>query len=98
MSDDNKEPVKLATEAFRHEMKAGEKIKLLFQENGKEVGEQAMEEAFRSIMSNVETKGRAEGVVSVMDTFATQMQSENLMRAVLEVADESPYLELEDEV
>lgn len=94
MSQD--EATELALDAFKYEMKAAEQITELFSENGRDVGEEAMQEAFVALMGNVEGERKAESVATVMETFARQLQSQEMMETVVEVGRQSEYLEVEE--
>jgi len=90
------EATELALDAFKHEMKAAEKITDLFTAYERDVGEEAMQEAFVALMENVEEEQRAESVATVMETFARQLESEEMMRTVVEVGKRSEYLEVQE--
>lgn len=89
------EATELALDAFRHEMKAAETITELFGDYDEEVAKEAMQEAFVALMENVESEQRANSVATVMETFAKQLESEEMMNTVIKVAERSEYLQVQ---
>jgi hypothetical protein len=95
MSEDT-QPVDLAVEVFRHELKAGESIKQLFSEFSEEEATDSMCSAFEQIMENIDDPKKAESTVGVMELFARQMDSEKMMRSAIDIADNSGLVDLEE--
>lgn len=95
---DKEEPVDVALDIFKHEMKAAEKIQSLFTDLPEEDAIDSMVSGYLTVMDNVDDSDKAESVVGLMVQFAEQMQSEKMMRAALEKADESELVEIDEGV
>jgi uncharacterized protein YcbK (DUF882 family) len=89
------EATELALDAFKYEMKAAETITELFGDYDEEMAKEAMQEAFVALMENVDSEERANSVATVMETFAKQLESEEMMNTVIEVAKRSEHLEVQ---
>jgi len=85
----------LARDVFRHELKAGEKVRRLFSEFDESDGEDAMILAFEELMDNVDSEQNAQSIASLMERFARQMGSKEMLEVVVSRAEQSEHLEVE---
>lgn len=94
---DDREAIEVGLSVLRHEMKANEEVRTLFTDYPEDEATGAMINAFQQVMSKIENSKKAENVVGIMEMFARQVQSDAMMKAVLEEARDNELIELEEQ-
>jgi hypothetical protein len=95
MSQEADTPNELANDVFKHELKASEKMSVLFSTYEPEEAEDGVIRSFESLCNNIEDPDRLAKAVQLMQTMAQQLGSEKMMGAAIEVAQQSDHLDVE---
>lgn len=97
MSDNDKTAKQLADEVFKHEFKASEKMRLLFNSYDPQDAESGVVESFKELCKNIEDPDRLAKAVQLMQTMAQQLGSERMDDAAVQVAKQSEHLQVREQ-
>ena len=89
------DPNELARDVFRHELKASEKVKALYQNYDSAAVAGVMVEEYEKLLNNVEDPEKIKSVTVLMLQFGQQFDSETILQRANKEVQENPALSIE---
>lgn len=91
----DKTPTEVAQAVFKHNLKASENTRTLFGEVPQEEAEEVILSEFQRLMGAVNDPQRAEDAALLVQRLGQGLESERLLQAVVQEAEENELLETE---
>jgi len=90
-------PNEIAQNVFKHNLKASENTRRLFSEVPQDEAEQVILDEFNRLMGSVEDAQRAEDAAMLLQRLAQGLESQRLLEAVIQEAENNDLLEMEQQ-
>jgi len=90
-------PNEIAQNIFKHNLKASENTRKLFSDVPQDEAEQVILDEFDRLMGSVEDAQRAEDAAMLLQRLAQGLESQRLLEAVIQEAENNDLLEMEQQ-
>jgi len=90
-------PNEIAQNIFKHNLKASENTRKLFSDVPQDEAEQVILDEFDRLMGSVEDAQRAEDAAMLLQRLAQGLESQRLLQAVIDEAENNDLLEMEQQ-